>query len=169
VEKPQGFKTHDMETHVCRLKKELYQLKQAPREWYGQNDGFFMSLGFNKSSVDTNLYFKVEDDGPVILLLYVDAIFLTGVEKLIIDCKRKLIAKFKMKYLGLMHYCFGIEVWKKKNEIFLNQRKYVVEILKRFEMLDCNLMATQMTSNMKFLDDMTSKVVDAALYRKIIG
>jgi hypothetical protein len=63
-----------------------------------------MSLEFTKSSADSNLYFKVEDDGPMILLLYVDDMFLIGVEKLITECKRKLIAEFEMKYLGLMHY-----------------------------------------------------------------
>ena len=31
VEQPQGFETHDSQTHVCRLKKALYGLKQAPR------------------------------------------------------------------------------------------------------------------------------------------
>jgi hypothetical protein len=77
VEQPQGFKTHDGEMHVCMLKKALFGLKQALRAWYGQIDGFMMSLGFMKSSVDPNLYFKVEDDGPVILLLYVDDLFLT--------------------------------------------------------------------------------------------
>jgi hypothetical protein len=125
-----------------------------------------MSLGFTKSSADPNLYFKVEDDGPMILLLYVDDLFLTGVEKLIIECKRKLIAEFEMKDLGLMHYFLGLEVWQRKNEIFLNQGKYVVEILKRFGMLDCKPMATLMASNMKLLDDTTSEVVDATLYRK---
>jgi hypothetical protein len=40
VEQPQGFETHDRETHVCRLKKALYGLKQAPRAWYGRIDGF---------------------------------------------------------------------------------------------------------------------------------
>jgi hypothetical protein len=77
VEQPQGFKTHGRVTHVCRLKKALYGLKQTPRAWYGQIDGFLMSLGFTKSSADPNLYFKVEYGGPMILLLYVDDMFLT--------------------------------------------------------------------------------------------
>ena len=44
------------------------------------------------------------NDEPVILLLYVDDSFLTGEEKFIIDCKKKFVAEFEMKYLGLMHY-----------------------------------------------------------------
>jgi hypothetical protein len=61
-----------MKSHVCRLKKALYGLKQAPRAWYGRIDSFLMSLGFTKSKADSNLYFKIMDNEPVILLLYVD-------------------------------------------------------------------------------------------------
>jgi hypothetical protein len=56
-----------------------------------------------------------------------------------------------MKDLGMMHYFLGLEVWKISDGIFLNQGKYVVEILKRFEMLDCKAMAIPMISNIKFL------------------
>jgi hypothetical protein len=100
IEQPQGFEVEDRKTHVCRLKKALYGLKQAPRAWYGRIDSFLTSLGFTKSKVDPNLYFKVMNDEPVILLLYVDDLFLTGEEKLITDCKKKLVAEFEMKDLG---------------------------------------------------------------------
>ena len=111
VEQPQGLETHDRKTHVCRLKKSLYGLKQAPRSWYGRIDRFLKSLGFTKSKADSNLYYKVVDKGSVILLLYVDDLFLIGEEKLIVDCKRKLAAEFEMKDLGQMHYFLGLEVW----------------------------------------------------------
>jgi hypothetical protein len=90
IEKPQGFEVEDRKTHVCNLKKALYGLKQAPRAWYGRIDGFLTGLGFTKSKADSNLYFKVMNDEPVILLLYVDDLFLTGEEKLISECKKKL-------------------------------------------------------------------------------
>ena len=44
--------------------------------------------------------------------------------------------------------------------IFLNQGKYVVEILKIFDMLDCKTMATPMDTNLKFLSYETSELVD---------
>ena len=86
-------------------------MKQAPRAWYGKIDSFLASLGFTKSKADSNLYFKVMNDELVVLLLYVDELFLTSEENLIIDCKRKLAAEFEMKDLGPMHYFLGIEVW----------------------------------------------------------
>ena len=68
-----------------------------------------------------NLYFKVEDDKPLILVLYVDDLFLTGTDPLFHKCKRKLASEFEMKDLGLMHYFLGLEVWQKPGEIFLSQ------------------------------------------------
>lgn len=111
VEQPLGFETHDRKTHVCRLKKAMYGLKQAPKTWYDKIDSFLMSLGFAKSKEYSNLYHKVVDGRQVILLLYVDDQFLRGAEKLIFYCKKKLDAKFKMKYLGMTHYFLGLEVW----------------------------------------------------------
>ena len=59
IEQPEGFVTHGDKSHVCKLKKALYGLKQAPRVWYARMDGFLHSLGFSKSTIDSNLYFKV--------------------------------------------------------------------------------------------------------------
>ena len=68
-----------------------------------------------------------------------------------------------------MHYFLGLEVWHIPEGIFLNQGKYVVEILKRFDMLDCKANATPMDTNLKLLSDESSKLVDVSQYRYIIG
>jgi hypothetical protein len=169
IEKPQGFEVEDRKSHVCKLKKALYGLKQAPRAWYGRIDKFLTSLGFTKSKTDSNLYFKFMNDEPVILLVYVDDLFLTGEEKIITECKNRLASNFEMKYLGLMHYFIGLEVWQNPERIFLNQGKYAVEILKRFDMLECKPMNTPMETKPKLLVDTSSELIDATLCRQIIG
>ena len=45
--------------------------------WYDRMDRLLMSLGFTDSKQDSNLCFKVEGRRPVMLLLYVDDLFLT--------------------------------------------------------------------------------------------
>ena len=119
VENPLGFETHDKKTHVWKLKKSLNGLKQAPSTWYDKMDSFLTSLGFTKSKVDSNLHYKVEEGNPVILLLYVDDLFVTGEDGLIADTKRKLAAEFEMKDLGMMHYFLGMEVWQNIDGISL--------------------------------------------------
>ena len=89
------------------MNKALYGLKQAPKAWYVRIDGFMMSMGFTKSKANSNLYYKVVNEGIMILLLYVDDLFLTGEEKLIDECKKNFVIEFKMKYLGMMLYFLG--------------------------------------------------------------
>jgi hypothetical protein len=169
IEQPRGFEVEDIKTHVCRLKKSMYGLKQDPRAWYGRIDSFLTSLIFTKSKVDSNLYFKVMNDETIILLLYVDGLFLTGEKHLITYCKKKLVAQFEMKYLGMMHYFLGPEVWQSLEKIFLNKGKCVVEILKRFDMLECKSMNTLMETKLKLLVDTSSELDNATLYKQIIG
>ena len=87
-----------------------------------------MKLGFTRSDADPNLYFKVDNDKPLILVLNVDDLFLTIVDPLIHQCKRELASEFEMKDLGLMHYFLGLEVWQRPGKIFLSQGKYVVKL-----------------------------------------
>ena len=74
-----------------------------------------------------------------------------------------------MKDLGTMHYFLGLEVWKFPYEIFIYQKKYTVEILKRFGMLDCKEMNSPMVTNLKLLNGDSLERVDVTLYRQIIG
>ena len=126
-----------------------------------------MKLGLTKSVADSNLYYKVFDGQSLILVLYVDDLFLTGAEKLIEWCKQQLASEFKMKDLGLMHYFLGLEVWQHEDEIFLSQGRYTIDILRRFGMMDCKSMTTPMTMNLKKLSCVAanSNLVDPMIYR----
>ena len=115
-----------------------------------------MSLGFTKSKVDSNLYFKVEDGILVTFLLYVDELFLTGEEELIKYASRRLSTLIEMKDLGMRQNLLGMDLWQSVDGIFLGQGKYAVDIMKRFRMLDCKEITTPMASNLKLLSDASS-------------
>jgi hypothetical protein len=166
IEQPQGFEVHSRDTHVCRLKKALCGLKQAPRAWYTRMDNYLTRLGFSKSHEDPNLYYKVMNNALVILLLYVDDLFITGEESLIIQCKKDLASEFDMKDLGLMHYYLGLEVWQKHGEVFLGQGKYAIKIFQKFGMMDCKSMDTPMNVDIRKLKVPDSDLVDPSLYRQ---
>jgi hypothetical protein len=169
LEQPKGFEVHDRASHVCRLKKALYGLKQAPRAWYSRIDNYLQSIGFIKSDVDPNLYLLMKDSNILILVLYVDDLFLTGAETLIAACKQDLAKEFEMKDLGLMHYFLGLEIWQQEGRAFLGQGKYTIEILKRFGMEDCKPMTTPMITNLKKLSSCESEEVNPTIYRQLIG
>ena len=72
--------------------------------WYNGMGNLLMALGFTESKADSNLFFKVEGRIPVMLLLYVNDLFLTGEDELIKDERRRLDIDFEMKDLRMMHY-----------------------------------------------------------------
>jgi hypothetical protein len=77
----------------------------------------------------------------------VDDLFITGVERLIAGCKESLASEFEMKYIGMMNYFLGLEVWKEDGHIFLGQGRYANEMLRRLWMEDCIPMFTPMATN----------------------
>ena len=108
-------------------------------------------------------------EDPLILVLYVDDLFITGAERLIQGCKQDVALEFEMKDIGLMHYFLGLEVWQEQGHIFLGQGRYTVEILSQFQMGDCRPMSTAMITNWKKLHASETEFVEPTLYRQLIG
>ena len=67
-------------------------------------------MGFTKSEADPILYFIFVSVDLLILVLYVEDFFLLGLKKLIAGCKVDMVAEFKMKDIGMMHYFLGLDV-----------------------------------------------------------
>ena len=80
-----------------------------------------MALGFTDSKADSNICFKIESIRTMILLLYVDDLFLIGKEEIIKFARRILVAEFEMKDLDMMHYFLGMEVWQNADGISLGE------------------------------------------------
>jgi hypothetical protein len=93
---------------MCLLKKALYGVKQDPRAWYSRIDTYLLKMGFEKRYVDPNLYFIIRGEDTLILILYVDDLFITGAEDLIVECKLVLASEFEMsdmlEYNGCAHF-----------------------------------------------------------------
>ena len=78
MQQPEGFVEKGREHLVCKLKKNIYGLKQEPREWYHKFHLFMLSQGYRRSDIDHCLYTKRAKDGSfLILILYVDDLLLS--------------------------------------------------------------------------------------------
>eukprot|EP00253_Pinus_taeda_P024439 PITA_24439 len=76
MEQPIGFIQTDSSL-VCRLKKSLYGLNQAPRAWYAKMDSFLLESSFSRCYSDNTVYTKKVGNSLIILVLYVDDLILT--------------------------------------------------------------------------------------------
>jgi histone deacetylase 1/2 len=78
MKQPSGFLDSTLPSHVCRLHKSLYGLKQALRAWYTRLSDFLLSIGFQASKVDTSLFILFDGSNIFYLLVYIDDILLIG-------------------------------------------------------------------------------------------
>lgn len=58
------------------------------------------------------------------------------------EFKVAMMNEFEMKYLGIMEYFLGMEVYQSENEIFISQIKYAKDILKKIDLVDCKPTST---------------------------
>ena len=75
---PQGFYDNKDKHLVCKLKKSIYGLKQASRQWYIKFHNVIASYGFVENIVDQCIYLKVSGSKYIFLVLYMDDILLAS-------------------------------------------------------------------------------------------
>lgn len=75
---PESYIVHGQENKVCKLRKSLHSLKQAPKEWHEKFDQVLLSDGFSSVGVDKYVYTKILDNERVIIGLYVDDMLIFG-------------------------------------------------------------------------------------------
>nr|KYP40054.1 Retrovirus-related Pol polyprotein from transposon TNT 1-94 [Cajanus cajan] len=98
MDQPMGFINKGKEHMVCKLKKSIYGLKQASRQWYLKFNDTIMSFGFKENIVDRCIYLKVSGSKFIFLVLYVDDILLaTNDLGLLTETKKFLSRNFEMK------------------------------------------------------------------------
>jgi hypothetical protein len=77
MEQPPTYVDQTHPNLVCRLKKALYDLKQAPRVWSNKISSYLVTSGFQTSNVNFSLYVKKIDYGIIVIIIYVDDLIIT--------------------------------------------------------------------------------------------
>ncbi|KAM1419589.1 hypothetical protein ACFX1R_024337 [Malus domestica] len=138
---PPGFVETGQEQMVCKLRKSIYGLKQASRQWFLKFDEKVNSFGFVENKVDDCLYLKVCGSRFIFLNLYVDDILLASNDlNLLLETKKLLSRTFEMKDMGEASFVLGIEIICDKNICILglSQKTYIEKMLKRYNMQECS-------------------------------
>ncbi|GJU02892.1 retrovirus-related pol polyprotein from transposon TNT 1-94 [Tanacetum coccineum] len=170
VSQPDGFVDPDNPNHVYKLKKALYGLKQAPRAWYDMLSLFLISQDFSKGSVDPTLFIRKEGKELLLVQVYVDDIIFVASTPELCDLFAKIMcSKFKMSMMGKISFFLGLQIFQNPRGIFINQSKYALESLKKYDFDSCDPVDTPMVEKSKLDEDKEGKAVDPSHYHDMIG
>ncbi|CAL1383778.1 unnamed protein product [Linum trigynum] len=162
---PTGFK-HP----VCKLKKSLYGLKLASRQWFSKLTDKLLHLKFIQSKTGHSLFYKATESTYTCILIYVDDLLLGGNDLQEIQLlKQELHTAFSIKYLGSLRFFLGIEVARNNKGIHLSQRKYTLEIIEESQLLDSKKVSTPMDYKTHLSSECETPYPDPEFYRTLVG
>ena len=170
VKQPPGFESEKYPNHVYFLDKALYGLKQAPRAWYERLSTFLTSNGFHRGTTDITLFYKKQNDDILLVQIYVDDIIFGSTDVFLCKEFESLMqSEFEMSMMGELTFFLGLQVKQSSEGIFINQSKYVHDLLKKYKLNDASPMRTPMATNLKMHKDLSGPTVECKLYRGMIG
>nr|GEW67629.1 retrovirus-related Pol polyprotein from transposon TNT 1-94 [Tanacetum cinerariifolium] len=167
---PEGFIDADYPSHVYKLKKALYGLKQAPTAWYDELSMFLLQNRFSKGTIDSTMFTRHFDDDILVVQVYVDDIIFGSTDPRYATLFSDLMkSRCEMSMIGEMMFFLGLQVNQSPSGIFLNQSKYVHEILKKYGLNTSDIVGTPMDIKDKLDLDQIGTLFDATKYRSMIG
>jgi hypothetical protein len=167
---PPGY-SNPNDPRVCKLKKSIYGLKQASRQWFSKLSTSLLHFGFLQAKSDSSLFIRKSTNDFIAVLIYVDDVLiasntLTALNKV----KQYLRTIFPIKDLGNLKYFLGIEVARSAKGIVLCQRKYALDILADSGFSGAKPVSFPMESTLKLsTHDASPSLSDPASYRRLIG
>ncbi|GJV27343.1 retrotransposon protein, putative, ty1-copia subclass [Tanacetum coccineum] len=153
MEQPEGFVNQKYPNRVCKLKRSIYGLKQASRQWNKRFDDEIKKFGFSQNRDEPCVYVKASGSYVTFLILYVDDILIMGNNiPMLQDVKSYLGRCFAMKDLGEAAYILGIKIYRDRSKrlIGLCQSAYIEKIMKRFYMENSKRGTIPMQEKLKF-------------------
>ncbi|CAI5496572.1 unnamed protein product [Closterium sp. Naga37s-1] len=159
---PPGYE--DGTGRVCKLKKSIYGLKQAPCCWYQKLAAVLEEMGFRTSSCDESLFLKGEEENLVLFLVYVDNILLfSSSMKEIQNMRQQLMKNFKCKTLGEVKYYLGMHVERDLDHrwLKLHQEKFIKELREKYRIENEHKVATPLPAEFKLVKAADDEGVEA--------
>ena len=165
VEQPLGFGSFNFPNHVFKLKKALYGLKQALRAWFERLNKFLISSGFKMGKIDTTLFIKPKENDMLIDDIIFGAINVSLCE----EFAKSMHSEFEMSMMRELNFFLGLQIKKPKEGTFMNQAKYIRDLIKKFNLEEVMAKSTPMGSSIKLDLDEKGKPIDQNKYKGMIG
>lgn len=156
---------------VLELNKALYGLKQSPRMWHQKLHTAMTEMGFERVQCDNSIWVYLKDDTRVYVPVYVDDITVVSKRKAAIAwVKSELKKRFKLRDLGPTSFLLGVHVERNRSKrtLTLSQRQGIVDMLNKFDMGDCNPVATPLDPSVRLSTSDCPTTEDDARYMKTI-
>lgn len=147
MHQPEGYE--DKTGRTCLLKKTLYGLKQAGREWNKELDRKLHKHDFKRLRSDPCVYTRGKEKMLEIITVWVDDLLLfASTQQLCDKMKKNLRSEWEVTDLGEPSKIIGIEIAREKNSITISQKQYIQNILVREGMERANPVAMPMDPNL---------------------
>ena len=118
--------------------------------------------------IDTTLFIKTKEKDILLVQIYVDDIIFGATNVSICEEFSKCMhSEFEMSMIGELNFFLGLKQLKKGT--FINQTKYIRDLLKRFNMEETKTMKTPTSSSIELDKDEKGKSIDSTMYRGMIG
>lgn len=156
---------------VCKLIKSLYGLRQSSRKWFIKFKSVLIPYGFIQASSDHSLFILSTSAKFLDVLVYVDNILVLGNNQPTITAfKAHLASHFKIKDLRAIKYFLGIKAARSDNDIYLNQRKYTLDIIQDAGLANAKFAIVPIEQNHTLLSNVLSQFLfNPAPYRQLVG
>lgn len=155
---------------MCRLKKSLYGLRQAPRNWFSKLSSTLKNLNFQQSLSDYSLFTHITVSTITLVLVYVDDLLLAGNDRKKIEHLKLMLSNtFKMKDLGDVRYFLGLEISRSPAGFFVSQKKYTVDLLDEFGLTTASTLKLPMDIHLRLNTDTGEFLKDPHPYQRLLG
>ena len=156
MKQPGGF--HEGGSNkVFKFRKSLYGLKQSARQWNIKLHGVLSGMGYKRIEADRSVYIYSNGDVRIFVPIYIDDITFASKSTSAVDAAvKELSSHFKCRDLGATEFLLGVGITRdrSKRSISLHQRQFILDMLERYGMSDCQPVHTPMSPNTILTKDM---------------
>ncbi|CAI7729440.1 unnamed protein product, partial [Closterium sp. NIES-53] len=155
-----------------RLRRPVYGLRQAPREWHDTLRSTLSDLGFQPSSADPSLFVRCGST-PFFVLVYVDdLVFATAYRVALADVKLEPQKRHTCTDLGELRHYLGLHITRDRATctITLSQLHMVQQVLQRFKLQHSTVQRTPLAVDHRLIGPFPDEPFEnSGPYTELVG